>query len=130
MNDSIKKCSKKNEYVFDDETMSGIAKWIKLNNIGVSSKTVLIAYLSKGHIKSNYNGSYPLDWNDFNRIIQLIRLAPKVIEGVKILAEQNKEPEWKAIWENWDELIEKHKNGYNVFQPIFKNILEKVKKEQ
>jgi len=93
------------EYKMKKETQIGIAKWIAEGDIGISSKAVLTAFMiGKAKINTiNFDSSTPSDYSDFNRIYKLIKYAPEVKNGIKILS--NISISWKNIYKFWDELV-------------------------
>ena len=85
------------------ETSVGIAKWLSDGNTGLSSKSVLMTFLNGEVFTENRYGTYlPSDLSDFYRIYKLIKYAPEVKKGIKILSKHN--DGYKNILKFWDEL--------------------------
>lgn len=91
------------------ETNYGITKFLKRNNIGISSKAILWTYIL-GHTEHIQDSTpYPHDNADFNRCYLLVKDCPECFKAIKKLAKEYEQ--WKNILKFWEELVYIFNNG-------------------
>lgn len=79
------------------KTQYAIARWFAEGEVGASSRCMASVV-----IRVKTDGSYPLDPDDLNRCLKLVKAAPGVKRHFHRIRKLGKE--WRAVIDHWGEL--------------------------